>query len=73
MGKTTALKGLGHDADIEDNFKDGVLFTSLGAEATVEKLNEELVEIMCATGATSSATEVSSSSSLENAVSKAAQ
>lgn len=73
VGKTTALKGLGHDADIEDNFKDGVLFTSLGAEATVEKLNEELVEIMCATGATSSATEVSSSSSLESAVSKAAR
>lgn len=70
VGKTMALIGVGHGENIQEHFKDGVLFMSLGAEADVEKISGELEDIMRATGATSSAAAVNSASSLAEAVSK---
>lgn len=58
VGKTTARIELGHDAKIREHFKDGVLFMSLGAEATAMKITGELDEIMRMTGATTSAAKV---------------
>lgn len=72
VGKTTSLKGLGHDSEIRAHFKDGVLFLLLGAQATEETVIDQLEVAMPATGATSSAEKVKAATSLAKAVSIAA-
>lgn len=72
VGKTIALVGLGHDVDLKEYFCDGILFMSLGAQATEEKIAGQLDVIMRATGATSSAAKVKDSSLLVDAVPTAA-
>lgn len=72
VGKTTALIGLGHDADIQAHFVDGVLYMSIGATATVEHITRELYQIMRVTGANTSALEVQSSPTLDSTISSAA-
>lgn len=72
VGKTIALIGLGHDDDIKSHFADGVLFMTIGANATVGHLTSELCKIMRVTGAIQSAKEVQSAKTLADAVSNAA-
>lgn len=72
VGKTTALIGLGHDKKLQEHFKDGIPFMSLGAEASVSKILGELVVIMRATGSTSSVEAVKCAPSLADAVSAGA-
>lgn len=72
VGKTISLTGLGHEADIQDHFQDGILYMSIAASATVEHVTSELSKIMRVTGATTSASKVQSSTSLADAVPKAA-
>lgn len=69
VGKTTALIGISHDADLRKHFSDGILYMSLGAEASEETIVSELDYIMQATGATTRAEKVKSTSSLVEAVS----
>lgn len=69
VGKTTALIGLGHDPEIRAHFTDGVLFLSLGANATEDSVINDLVKIMDFTGAVSKAFAVEAASSLAEATS----
>lgn len=68
VGKTVALIGLGHDEDIQNHFTDGVLYMSIGANATLGHVITELWKIMSVTGATTSAQAVKSSKSLADAI-----
>lgn len=72
VGKSTALVGLAHDSKIRDNFVDGILYVEVGAAATEKDIALTLSKIMRVTGATWSADEVKSASSLDTAVSDAA-
>lgn len=72
VGKTTALIGRGHDAEVKAHFVHGILFMSLGAAATEESVANELSKILELTGAESRASEVAAASSLSEAVSRTA-
>lgn len=68
VGKTIALIALGHDKDVREIFKDGVLYMSLGANASVEVITRVLSKIMKFTGARSSADAVRNQADLTTAV-----
>ena len=51
VGKTIALQGLAYDIDIRDRFIDGILYMSLGQDANVQKVMDEICRIMRITGA----------------------
>lgn len=72
VGKSTALVALGHDADIREYFADGVLYMSLGANATKHHIACELNRIMRATGAKEGVLKDESTASLASAVAEAA-
>lgn len=72
VGKTTALIALGHDRDVQDHFKDDVLYVSLGADASVEHITRGLCKIMKFTGARGSADAVRKQKDLTVAVEDAA-
>lgn len=68
VGKTTALIALGHDEDVRDHFKDGILFLTLGQGASVEDIVRGLAKIMKFTGALTSADAVKKETNLSKAV-----
>lgn len=67
-GKTTALLTLGRDKAVREKFRDGVLQMTLGADAIVGKVTENLTKIMKQTGAIRSARDVKNESNLEQAI-----
>lgn len=71
VGKTISLAALGHDADLKKLFSDGILYMSLGGEATADKIIVDLDRLLRLTGATSTASKVKSASSLKDAVAEA--
>lgn len=72
VGKTIALIALGHDRDVRDHFRDGVLYMALGADASVEHITRSLSKIMKFTGARASADAVRKETNLTAAVEDAA-
>lgn len=72
VGKTTALIALGHDDAVRKHFSDGVLYMSLGADASVEQIARSLSKIMKFTGARASAAAVRNQTDLSEAVEDAA-
>lgn len=72
VGKTFALIALGHDKEVRGHFKDGVLFMSLGANASVGHITRGLSKIMKFTGARASADAVERQTSLAKVVEDAA-
>lgn len=72
VGKTTALIALGHDSDVRDHFSDGVLYLTLGADATMESISRCLSKIMRFTGANASADRVEHGKNLTQASENAA-
>lgn len=71
-GKKNALLGLAHDEDIRDRFLGGILYISLGPEASGRTLLQALARIMRATGAVSRASAVETMYSVTDGVSGAA-
>lgn len=71
-GKTTALIALGHDEAVRNHFGDGILYMTLGADASVESIARGLSKIMKFTGARSSAAMVRKQTDLSEAVEDAA-
>lgn len=67
VGKTMALIALGHDEAIRTHLRDGVLFMSLGADASVEHVTRGLATMMKFTGAIASATAVRNQGNLSEA------
>lgn len=72
VGKTMSLIALGHDKDLRHHFRDGILYLSLGADATVESITRGLYKIMKLTGATTSADAVRNQTDLTAAIEDAA-
>lgn len=72
VGKTSALIALGHDKDVRDHFKDGVLYLQLGAKASVKDVTRGLFKIMRFTEARASADTVHWQTDLTIAVDDAA-
>lgn len=72
VGKTTSLIALGHDRDVRNHFRDGVLYMSIGADASVAHITRGISKIMKFTGAKSSASDVEHQLSLSKAVEDAA-
>ncbi len=70
-GKTIALQGLATDKDILACFPGGILYMTLGQEATVQRAIQEIERAMAMTGATTEAEKVEKSTSLTGAVARA--
>lgn len=72
VGKTMTLIALGHDKDVRDHFSDGILYITLGADASVKHITRGLSTIMKLAGASASADAVRYQTDLRTAVEDAA-
>lgn len=72
VGKTTALIALGHDEAVRRHFRDGVLYLTLGAGASVKSITLGLATIMKFTGARKSAETALKKEKLAQAIEDAA-
>lgn len=72
VGKTIALVALGHDASLKQYFSGGILYMTLGGEATAESIIFELERLLRLTGAIATASKVKSATSLSDAITEAA-
>lgn len=70
-GKTTALMAMAHDAEIREQFTDGVLYMKIGRDATEEDVLRELGTIMLYTGAHDDAVDVGNAQNLADGMSNA--
>lgn len=72
-GKTCALREVGHLKETIDRFPDGILYTSLGSEATKEDLIRSLAEFVTCSGGEKQGNEIENEKDLKKAIRKAAE